>query len=273
MNVANGVTLTAAATAFDRAASTYDEHFTYTAVGRAQRKQVWAALLAAFPVGSRILELNCGTGEDARFLAKRGRAVFACDASAAMIEVAKGNDRKEDRIANLEYLHLSNEDLGALPTGKPFDGAFSNFSGLNCLGNLQPFARDLATLIKPGGRVLVCLWSRVCVAEILWYLLHGQPQKAVRRFRSQAVARLSDLTISVTYHTLAGLRQAFSPWFELKSRRAVGLFVPPSYAERWIRRNEKTLERFEALDRMCAKSLLLRDLGDHVLLEFVRCNP
>jgi SAM-dependent methyltransferase len=272
MNVANGVTLTAAATAFDYVASTYDEHFTYTAVGRAQRKQVWVQLLAAFPVGSRILELNCGTGEDARFLAKLGRSVFACDASAAMIEVAKRNHRNGGRIANLEYLHLSNEDLGALPTGRPFDGAFSNFSGLNCLGNLQPIARDLASLIKPGGRVLACLWSRVCVAEILWYLLHGQPLKAVRRRRSQAVARLGGLTIPVTYHTLGGLRRSFSPWFKLKSRRAIGLFVPPSYAERWMSRNEKMLERFEALDRSCAKLPFLRDFGDHILLEFVRCN-
>ncbi len=273
MSVANGVTLTAAATAFDQVADTYDQRFTHTAVGRAQRKQVWAALLAAFPVGSRILEMNCGTGEDARFLEKRGRSVLACDASAAMLEVAKRNDRNESQIANLEYLHLSNEELGLLPTGKRFDGAFSNFSGLNCLGDLRPVARDLASLIKPGGRVLVCLWSRVCAAEILWYLLHGQPQKAVRRFRSQATARLAGLTISVTYHTLAGLRRSFSPWFELNARRAIGLFVPPSYAESWMSRNERTLEGFKSLDRVCAKWPFFRDFGDHILLEFVRCNP
>ena len=89
MNAANGVTLTAAATAFDRVADSYDELFTRTAIGRAQRKQVWKELLAAFPEGSRILELNCGTGEDARFLTKEGRYVVASDASAAMIAVAR----------------------------------------------------------------------------------------------------------------------------------------------------------------------------------------
>ena len=132
MNAANGVTLTAAATAFDRVADSYDELFTRTAIGRAQRKQVWKELLAAFPEGNRILELNCGTGEDARFLAKQGRSVVACDASAAMIAVALRHE-----VSTIQYLQTANEDLGALCFERPFDGAFSNFSGLNCLADFR----------------------------------------------------------------------------------------------------------------------------------------
>ena len=273
MNAAHGVTLTAAAAAFDRVASSYDAQFTHTTIGRAQRKQVWTSLIAALPKGSRILELNCGTGEDARFLAKRGRSVLACDASAAMIEVAKRHVRNEDRSANLEYFQLSNEELASLSVRKPFDGAFSNFSGLNCLADLRPFARDLANLVRPGGRVLLCLWSRVCVAEVIWFLLQGQLQKSFRRLRANSVAKLGDLAISVTYHTFHDVRRSFSPWFELRSRRAVGLFVPPSYAEQWMHRHKKTLVQMERLDRMCSEWPFLRDLGDHMLLEFVRCNP
>ncbi len=269
MNTAFGVTLTSAATAFDHVAGSYDAQFTDTAIGRAQRKQVWTALLATFSPGSRVLELNCGTGEDARFLAKHGRSIVACDASVEMIAVAK----RHGHGATLEYLHLANEELGSLRAEAPFDGIFSNFSGLNCLAYLSPVARDLANLVKPGGRVLVCIWSRVCPAEILWYLLHAQPHKALRRFRANSVARLGGLNISVTYHTLREIRRAFSPWFNLKSRRAIGLFVPPSYAESWMRRHQSALALFERLDRALADRPLFRDLGDHILLEFVRCKP
>jgi ubiquinone/menaquinone biosynthesis C-methylase UbiE len=272
MNVANGVTLTAAATAFDRVASTYDDQFTRTRIGQAQRKQVWQSVLAAFPVGSRILELNCGTGEDARFLVKHGRSVVACDASTSMIEVAKRHDRNENPSTNVQYLCLPNEELSSLPVKKMFDGAFSNFSGLNCLADLSQVARDLANLVKPEGRLLICIWSRACVAEILWHLLHGQSKKSLRRFQRKSFARLGGLTISVTYHTVSDLRRSFSPWFELRSRRAVGLFVPPSYAEQWISRHAKLLARLELLDHAFAQLPLFRDLGDHVLLEFVRCN-
>jgi SAM-dependent methyltransferase len=272
MNAAKGVTLTAAATAFDRVASTYDAQFTHTKIGQAQREQVWNALLSAFPVGSRILELNCGTGKDARFLAKQGRSVVACDASTAMIEVAQRNGRNEGQFPNIDHLCLPNEEIGSLAVQKPFDGAFSNFSGLNCLPDLLQVARDLANLIKPEGRLLICLWSRVCAAEILWYLLHGQSKKAVRRFQPKASARLGGLTIPVTYHAVSDLRRSFSPWFALRSRRAIGLFVPPSYAEQWISQNTRVLAGLKLLDHACARLPLLRDLGDHLLLEFVRCN-
>ena len=273
MSPANGVNLTSAATAFDRVASSYDELFTHSAIGRAQRGQVWSKLLAAFPPGSRILELNCGTGEDARFLAKRGRSVVACDASAAMIEVAGRRAKNEGDLANLEFLCLANEDLDLLSVEKPFDGAFSNFSGLNCVADLKPVARSLGNLVRPDGRVLVCLWSRVCVAELLWYLMHGQAKKAMRRYSRETTARLGEMTIPVFYPTVGEVRRAFSRWFHLRSRSAVGLFVPPSYAEEWICQRKKALAILEWLDRLCAEWPIFRDAGDHVLLEFVRCNP
>ena len=273
MNFAQGATLSGPAEAFDRVAGSYNQLFTCTAIGRAQRNQVWRKLLAVFAPGSRILELNCGTGEDARFLANRWRSVVACDASTAMIEMAKFCEQGQRPLANLEYLHVATEDLACLLDRGPFDGAFSNFSGLNCLADLKPVARNLAALVKPRGRVLLCLWSRVCWVEMLWYLFHGQLKKSVRRLSRVATARLGDMTIPVSYPSVHSLRDSFSPWFELRSRCAVGLFVPPSYVEQWISKHEKLLGLLEWLDSECADWPILRDAGDHMLLEFVRCDP
>jgi SAM-dependent methyltransferase len=264
--------LTAAGIAFDRVAGSYDEVFTHSAIGRAQRSQVWTKLLAAFPPESRILELNCGTGEDARFLAERGRRIVACDASAAMIEVARNRLPANTAAENLEFLHLANEDLGDFSGRREFDGAFSNFSGLNCVAHLHPVAANLAELVRPGGRLLLCLWSRICLPEVLWYLLHGQPRKAIRRFSGKSTARIGGATVSVSYPTVRAVRRTFSPWFKLRSRSAVGLFVPPSYMESWIRGFPKALERMEALDRLTNGWHVLRALGDHVLMEFERCK-
>ena len=271
MHGGSSVITFAAATAFDGVAESYDEAFTYSMIGRAQRRSVWARLLAAFPRGSRILEVNCGTGEDARYLVERGRSVVACDASHSMIQVAKRRSPLGDS-ANLEFLHLANEDLGFMPSEKLFDGAFSNFSGLNCLADLRPFASNLADLVKPGGAVLLCLWSRVCVAEFFWYLLRGQARKACRRFPGKATAKIGDVTIPVSYPTVSDVRRAFAPWFQLRSRSAVGLFVPPSYVEQWMSMHPRILARLEQLDEFSADWPIFRDAGDHVLLELVRCN-
>src|SRR5215471_18623823 len=240
MSRANGVTLWHSAAAFDAVAESYDLRFTDTAVGRAQRKQVWASLLTAFPAGSRILELNCGTGEDARFLSRQGRPVVACDASAAMLEVAR-NHSEDGSYTKVQYLQVANEDLGALAGAEPFQGAFSNFSGLKC------------------------------VFEVLWYLVHGQPRTAARRFSGKATAHLGGRAIAVFYPTAGQVCRCFSPWFRLRSQRAIGVFVPPSYLEQSIRNRPKLLERLEWLDSFCKHWPIFRGAGDHMLLEFTRC--
>jgi len=272
MTGGNQAAVPAAARAFDRVAHHYDELFTRTAIGRAQRRQVWTRLLAAFRPGQQILELNCGTGEDARFLAQRGISVTACDASPVMIDVARRRSHFTPDSAKLEFLRLATEDLELLAGRQLFDGAFSNFSGLNCLDDLAPVARDLATLVKPGGRVLLCLWSRTCLFEILWHALNGQLAKAFRRFSARPAASIGGMKISVTYPSASEVSRSFSPWFTFEERRAIGLFVPPSYVEPWMRHHEKLLARLEAFDQLCSHWPILRLAGDHMLLEFARCN-
>ncbi len=267
------VNISSAASAFDRLADSYDDLFTRSSIGQAQRKQVWRRLLMAFAPGERILELNCGTGEDARFLALRGRSIVACDASAKMIEVATARTQFVANGGQIVFQQIANEGLDLLPRQELFDGAYSNFSGLNCLEDLKPVARHLASLVRPGGRVLLCLWSRVCAGEIIWYLLHGNVPKAFRRFSGKAMVKLEELSITVSYPTVRKVQRVFSPWFELQKRSAIGLFVPPSYVEGWAQKHPSTLGHLEELDRVFGRWPLLRDIGDHVLLEFTRCLP
>src|ERR1700750_2270801 len=81
-----------ATSVFDNMASTYDADFTMSGIGKLQRERVWfflSALLQKKGAALKILEINCGTGEDALRLAALGHQVIATDASAVMIETAK----------------------------------------------------------------------------------------------------------------------------------------------------------------------------------------
>ena len=76
------------ASPFDTLAETYDADFSSSAIGLMQRKRVWKWLVPLLNESGRslnILEINCGTGEDAIRLASMGHRVIATDASAAMI--------------------------------------------------------------------------------------------------------------------------------------------------------------------------------------------
>lgn len=259
-----------AAAAFDLMADTYDATFTESVIGRAQRNAVWDALQRSFRPGDRVLELNCGTGEDALFLTKRGVSVFACDASARMIEVAVRRKSLEAPGSSLEFHVLRNEDVDTLTPPTPFDGVVSNFSGLNCLADPSRIVRKLTHLVKPGATALICISTRICLWEIAWYAARGNFKKAFRRVRGAALARLGEIAVPVWYPTVSAMRLSFSPWFRLRAFRAVGLFVPPSYVEPWIRNHKSVLARLEAMDRILAAWPLLRGVGDHVLLEFER---
>ena len=272
MSMSANLTIARPADAFDRVAATYDDIFTRSAIGAVQRCQVWRRLLHAFPLGERILELNCGTGEDARFLASRGRSVVACDASRQMIEVASARAQQEGASIEITFHHLATEDLADLPEQAPFDGAFSNFSGLNCVADLHLVAGDLASLVRPGGNVLLCLWNRICPVEIFWHLIHARVQKAFRRFSRSSTARIGERTILIFYPTVHDVQRAFAPWFVLKRHTAVGLFVPPTYFERWAVSHRATLNHLDQLDAAFTEWPIFRNLGDHVVLEFARCT-
>lgn len=258
--------------AFDSIAEQYDDLFTRSLIGRAQRAAVWDVLQHTFRAGERILELNCGTGEDALFLSRMGISVFACDASERMIAVAARRMATAARGAQVQLEILPIERILELGGQAPFDGAFSNFSGLNCVADLAEVASQLGSLIKPRGSLVMCLSSRVCLWETLWYLAHWQPAQASRRWVGFTNATLGQVAITVYYPTLRKIKELLAPFFTLRFRKGIGVSVPPSYVEHMARRYPRLLNRLEGIDRVISKWPILRGMGDHALLIFERTN-
>jgi ubiquinone/menaquinone biosynthesis C-methylase UbiE len=260
----------AAAAAFDSIAEVYDSLFTDSVVGRSQRTAVWEKALSLFPSGSRILELNCGTGEDALFLARNGFTVTACDASPRMIETARARKVREAPEAQIEFKVLCSEDLDELKPPQLFDAVLSNFSGLNCIADLSIVAADLARHLHRGAPLLLCFSTRFCIWETLHYLSRGNFLKAFRRYGGHTYARMGDHTIPVFYPTLDSIRKSFGPQFRLRAVSGIGIVVPPSYMEAWARRNLSIFRLCEKLDRVLNRVPGIRVLGDHMLVHLER---
>ncbi|HUE95474.1 MAG TPA: class I SAM-dependent methyltransferase, partial [Longimicrobiaceae bacterium] len=92
--------------AFDAAAATYDAGFSHRTLGRWLREIVHEKLDASFPAGAHVLELGCGTGEDALHLARRGVRVVATDASARMLAVAAEKVRSAGAVDRVRLLRF-----------------------------------------------------------------------------------------------------------------------------------------------------------------------
>jgi ubiquinone/menaquinone biosynthesis C-methylase UbiE len=259
-----------AGTAFNAIAAEYDRVFTDTLIGRAQRRAVWEMADRVFQPGQQILEINCGTGFDALHFAQRGVRVHACDASSAMVEIARGRARQAGTTVEIERRAI--EELGQLRGA--YDGVFSNFGGLNCVADLSGFASVSRELIRPGGSAVLCYMGPFCAWETLWYLARLQPRKAARRWTRHTVrARIGHgQEFRIRYPGVRHLATELAPDFRLMSWRGVGIVVPPSYAERFAASHERSLKVAARIDRVVGGWPFFRGMGDHVLLHFQRVD-
>lgn len=256
---------------FDAAAFTYDADFTGAQLARWLREAVWATLGEAFAPGDRVLELGCGTGEDAVWLAQRGVRVAATDASLAMLEVAR---RKASAAGFADLIDFAALDLASLPVAdhrSHFDGAFSNFGPLNCLPDRRPLADALARWIRPGGALILVVMGPLCPWEIGWHLLHGQPGPAFRRFGDGVEAHVGDgATIPVWYPSPRTLAREFNNGFEVRKVAGIGSVLPPSYLSHLVDRYPAAFARLASLDRRVGARWPATWLNDHYLLALER---
>ena len=167
--------------------------------------------------------------------ARMGLSVLACDASKGMIEVAQRRKAFEGGDLPINFLTLPTELIRSVAGPGSFDGVFSNFSGLNFVRDLGQVAKDLAALTRPRARLLLCVASRICLSETLWFAAQFQMKRAARRFSGFSIEPVGDAQIEVWYRTVQNIRRQFSPFFRLYDVRAVGLSVPPYYFEPWAK--------------------------------------
>lgn len=257
---------------FDPLAPTYDDTFTHTPIGQYLRGRIHARLDQHFHPGDHVLELGCGTGEDALHLAQRGVHVLATDASDSMLTIARAKAQGNPLI---EFANLNVHSVGAHrdapvplhPT--PFDAAFSNFGPLNALDDWQPLAAWLAQQIKPGGFVGLGIMGSLCLWETAWHALHGDFKTAIRRWKGQA-AFDSAAPMTVYYPSIARIQRDFAPYFRCIHIEPVGLFLPPSDAFAVIEKRPRLLRLLTALEDRAARFALLARFADHYWIEFER---
>lgn len=271
------------AAAFDTLAADYDRDFTHSLVGAAQRSVVWDVLDECLREKERpcsVLELNCGTGEDALHMAHAGHRVVATDVSGEMLRVARDKVARAglDRLVQtrrLDFHALASGEVAARDLGGPFDLVFSNFGGLNCLSSeaLRALAAPLAACLAPQGQAIAVVMPRLCLWESAWALLHLQPRRAVRRWRGGPVlAQLGadQPPLPVWYHGVDDMEGALGDHFRRERVRPVGLAVPPSSLEPLARRAPRWLAWMERLDRRWLTAAWGARLSDHVLIQYRR---
>lgn len=254
--------------AFDLYAPDYDLHFTHSSIGKMQRQQVWKHLLPLLESKMDILEINCGTGEDAIQLGLCGHRIVATDASQSMIQVATKKLKELNEPLDIEFLACNFKQLNTALIPQQFDLVFSNFGGLNCIdpSESELLSDTLSEFLQPKGLLFLVYMAPKCMWERFYFLYKADARNAFRRKLHEAVqVKLDQQTIPVWYYTWKQVFDFFQKNFKLKKVRPVGLWVPPSYMEHYFNSRPHQLKSLAFLDRY-SNFRMFANFADHFVL-------
>jgi ubiquinone/menaquinone biosynthesis C-methylase UbiE len=116
--------------------------------------------LAGVTVGSQVLDLGAGTGDQTLLAAQRvgpGGAVLATDISASMLDLAREAARAAD-LLNVQTRVMDAQHL-ELESGS-FDAVIARFS-LQFVPDVRRALAEVRRVLKPGGRLAALVYSAV----------------------------------------------------------------------------------------------------------------
>jgi demethylmenaquinone methyltransferase/2-methoxy-6-polyprenyl-1,4-benzoquinol methylase len=143
---------------FDGVARRYDLTNTVLSAGLDNRWRTLTRAVLELSAGERVLDLAAGTGVSTAHLRRSGATAIACDFSLGMLRAGKARTRRAVPFVAGDALHLPFAD-------DAFDAAAISF-GLRNVADVPTALRELARVVRPGGRLVVCEFSRPTFAPL-----------------------------------------------------------------------------------------------------------
>ncbi len=258
-------------TAFDNYALSYDADFTRSSVGTLQRRRVWNYLKKKISnqTHPEVLELNCGTGEDALWFSKNEFTVTATDISEEMVGVAS------EKLTGTKTTVFQSEIqtvYGKLKN-KKFDLIFSDFGGLNCLSpqELKTASLEFHELLNKGGRMVLVVMGRNCKWEQFYFKRKKDLGSAFRRKSKEGIeAIIFDQKFSTWYYSPDELVHYFSENFSVNAIKPIGIALPPSYLNNYFRKHPLQLQVLDFAEKILGNISSLSDRADHYIIDFTK---
>jgi SAM-dependent methyltransferase len=253
--------------AFDSVAADYDGPRGNNDLIQDMRSEMWRRLETTFSPGDYLLDLGCGTGLDAVYLAKLGYRVAATDWSPLMVQRTAERAAAQQVTDRVRAMNVGAHELQRLSDADAFDGAYSNLGPLNCVPDLADVARECARLLKPGGALVFTVIGRFCPWEIAHYARRARWARVRVRFARNVVpVGMNNHTIWTRYYGPREFYRSFETHFTLETFRGLCVFAPPPYLTRVREKYPRFHAWLRGLDRKFAGWPLFRAMGDHFLI-------
>ena len=163
--------------------------------------------------GERILDVATGTGWAARRIAQRGAIVTGVDLGEEVIEAARALSTGIDfRVGDAEALPFPDNH---------FDAVISTF-GVMFARDPEAVARELARVVRPGGRVSLANWA-----------IGGSVHDMFQLIRSYKPAEANPAPSPFEWGNANRVTELLGTYFEVEFESGTSFFQPESGEKAW----------------------------------------
>ncbi len=219
---------------------------------------------------AEILEINCGTGIDAVYLAKKGYKVHATDIAEGMIEFVNNKIKNQKLQTNLSCELLSSNELKKIEP-KKFDHIFSNFGGLNCSSEqeLKIIFSSFKNILKQNGKITLVIMPKICIWEIL-KIFKGNKNGLRRLKKNGVLANIEGEKVQTYYHKASTIKKLLKNDFKNFKVENICFFAPTGDRIHFPKKYPFLFKILSYLDVISNKIPFLRGYGDYYIITAVK---
>ncbi|MDG6987908.1 MAG: nitroreductase family deazaflavin-dependent oxidoreductase [Nitrososphaerota archaeon] len=257
--------------AFDSASDEYDFTISRNFINTWIRKRSLQVLRKLLRPEDYLVEVGCGTGEEAVTISDWVSGIVATDVSGGMIGLLQEKVAARGLAGKILPARLSASEVSRvrdLIGEKEIRVAYSFNGALNCEPNLGSFARQLDSLLEPGGYFVCSVRNTTCATEMISHGLVLQFDRANPRRVQPIMVSVGGRDVPSTYFSPSSFISYFSPRFRPEQVIALPALLPPAYLNGYYLRLRPFLSFLERLELALSGAPPFNRLGDQTLFVF-----
>ena len=198
----------------------------------------------------RVLDLNCGTGNDFDFFIQNGWKITGCDGSQGMLNKAYEKYHEHIKSREIELFKGRLEDLDEDTfSNRRFDLIFSVTGGFSYISDDEVIRINgvLKKHLAPRGKIITAHLSDFCFPDMIYNFLRFKPRRACLRLKEQVQVNIKGTDYIMHLRSFGRLKKLFEANLSIESMQPLLAFTPPYQSgyrpPRWLIRFHEALER------------------------------
>lgn len=212
--------------------------------------------------GCKVLDLGCGTGDDAIYAARQNAKVTAIDISEEMINIAEAKTQNAGLKSKIKY-YAADIEQWVNENNEPFDVVISNFNAINYVKDLDKFLQHLNKSINKNGTAVITMINNKSISEFYFYFLKFKFNKSLNSLFNRKKNIITELNI----YPVNRVNKLFRKYFKMKKAEGISIIAPPYSMQGIYKKLKKIMPVILKLEKLISSNSFFYNYSDHIIWE------